>query len=813
MPPDDHSERAAEQKAAEVMSGPERNSAPGTISAAAGLWRAALAPGCGRPIEEAARAFLEPRFGFDFRNVRVHTGPEAGASARALGARAYALGPDLVFGAGQYAPSTQPGRHLLAHELAHVIQPGGGSQIRRQGVTTRTWNDIWQEFEKARGLGKLSGPGEADQPELATALANELAKTPPQGDELIEHGMELVSWLQTHGSSSTALRVLADVRQAFRSQQVSGAQAGSVGTPVVGQEQDPEILIAQGKQAAGAGNHDQAAQFLGTANEILWAYVRQVSSEKTTGHPGAFQYPALSALYARLREIYSVYPELEEAAQAAGDTKRAQEARQHGEDLRTRLAKEFTPKDLAPVGDAELAELTLVRTGAGDALRLIGADDVTTDLTQLPGLSPPSQVAEKTGGTTMQAPIEELQTALMGQADLQAELAREPKIRKAFPKGPIDLNDTATRLKAWAVMYSVYKDSSSDPLGSLMTLIGKYLKAYTHHTFYNIRDFGENYITSRFPVNAAGQAERDCGVYALMVAWDVFETVKHGGAGLDVSFKLEVMLDHIILVIDDKSTGRTYIVSNDRITSVDPVQLPPTVRDPDEEPDPRRHGISSMKGGYVKRDPGEAVTEEYANVRNLPYLVSPQIEADLGSTTSKSEGAFRADIWQIYKTKTGQAAAVTKGLDAKLAAINARLPGGRGAVAGTFEAQEGLNNALRDLDARMDQIEKLKPADLAEAVNRELVGAAAVLTLFEMIARSDQGPAPKHPVQVASARKIHPLVRFAQLALQVDAQGGKLTATFPGTKDGKKATLNWMDFVDHCRGFFGTKDLPLPSKP
>jgi hypothetical protein len=39
-------------------------------------------------------------------------------------------------------------------------------------------------------------------------------------------------------------------------------------------------------------------------------------------------------------------------------------------------------------------------------------------------------------------------------------------------------------------------------------------------------------------VNAAGQAERDCGVYALMVAWDVFETVKHGNPDLEVAFRL-----------------------------------------------------------------------------------------------------------------------------------------------------------------------------------------------------------------------------------------------------------------------------------
>lgn len=72
----------------------------------------------------------------DFGNVRLHLGPHAAASARALDARAYTLGSDIVFDDGQYAPETAVGRRLLAHELTHVLQQsaGGGSpMIHRQG--------------------------------------------------------------------------------------------------------------------------------------------------------------------------------------------------------------------------------------------------------------------------------------------------------------------------------------------------------------------------------------------------------------------------------------------------------------------------------------------------------------------------------------------------------------------------------------------------------------------------------------------------------------------------------------------------------
>jgi hypothetical protein len=88
----------------------------------------------GQPLDSVTRAYMEPRFGHDFSQVRVHTGPRAAESAQAVNALAYTVGSDLVFGAGQYTPASGGGRKLLAHELAHVIQQGGsrvaGSSLR-----------------------------------------------------------------------------------------------------------------------------------------------------------------------------------------------------------------------------------------------------------------------------------------------------------------------------------------------------------------------------------------------------------------------------------------------------------------------------------------------------------------------------------------------------------------------------------------------------------------------------------------------------------------------------------------------------------
>lgn len=97
----------------------------------------------GQALHSAARAFMEPRFGHSFADIRVHADAEAGESALTIGALAYASGTHVVFAPGQYAPGSVPGLQLLAHELAHTVQqsgPGAGPApvIRRQNVTAGT---------------------------------------------------------------------------------------------------------------------------------------------------------------------------------------------------------------------------------------------------------------------------------------------------------------------------------------------------------------------------------------------------------------------------------------------------------------------------------------------------------------------------------------------------------------------------------------------------------------------------------------------------------------------------------------------------
>lgn len=93
----------------------------------------------GQPLDAAARAELEPRFGHDFSQVRVHADAAAQASARAVDAAAYTVGQHLVFGAGQYRPHSSEGRHLLAHELTHVLQQGPAARGLQRKPAAKPW--------------------------------------------------------------------------------------------------------------------------------------------------------------------------------------------------------------------------------------------------------------------------------------------------------------------------------------------------------------------------------------------------------------------------------------------------------------------------------------------------------------------------------------------------------------------------------------------------------------------------------------------------------------------------------------------------
>jgi outer membrane protein OmpA-like peptidoglycan-associated protein len=101
----------------------------------------------GQPLDAETREFMEPRFGHDFSQVRVHTNAKAAESARAVNALAYTVGRNVVFGLGRYSPHTGVGRQLLAHELTHTLQQQYSAGIVQQNFELEPTNNNTYEQE------------------------------------------------------------------------------------------------------------------------------------------------------------------------------------------------------------------------------------------------------------------------------------------------------------------------------------------------------------------------------------------------------------------------------------------------------------------------------------------------------------------------------------------------------------------------------------------------------------------------------------------------------------------------------------------
>jgi len=89
----------------------------------------------GAPLDAVLQRQLEAALGTRLDGVRVHTGAEADAAARAIGARAFAVGDDVFFRDGAYDPQQRNGQQLIAHEVAHTVQARGASTLTG-GATT-----------------------------------------------------------------------------------------------------------------------------------------------------------------------------------------------------------------------------------------------------------------------------------------------------------------------------------------------------------------------------------------------------------------------------------------------------------------------------------------------------------------------------------------------------------------------------------------------------------------------------------------------------------------------------------------------------
>jgi hypothetical protein len=195
-----------------------------------------LEPLCsGTPLKPALRAEMEARFGADFGAVRVHTDGLAQRSADAQLARAYTIGPHIVFNQGRYAPHTGEGRQLLAHELAHVVQ----QTQRGDGAASSATHE--QEAEAAATAATSAQPAS-----VSLAAAPGAQATPLSREEIARLDMAGVRARIAANESESQMMVLNEEGYAALAEESTALtqrfQALNVG---------PATEPAPGSQAAG----------------------------------------------------------------------------------------------------------------------------------------------------------------------------------------------------------------------------------------------------------------------------------------------------------------------------------------------------------------------------------------------------------------------------------------------------------------------------------------------------------------------------------------------------------------------------------
>lgn len=102
----------------------------------------------GQSLPREATSFMESRLGYDFRNVRIHDDSQSALLNRKINAQAFTYGSDIYFGKDKFDPLSKKGKHLLAHELTHVVQQSKNQSPQKKSVQRQTDKPGWKKAEE-----------------------------------------------------------------------------------------------------------------------------------------------------------------------------------------------------------------------------------------------------------------------------------------------------------------------------------------------------------------------------------------------------------------------------------------------------------------------------------------------------------------------------------------------------------------------------------------------------------------------------------------------------------------------------------------
>ena len=131
--------------------------------------------GGGQPLGGDVGEEMRTAFGRSFDDVRIHADGESSRISRSLGARAFTVGSDIFFGAGEHQPDSASGKHMLAHELAHVVADGGA--VRRTPIIRRL-PDRSKWLKKSQGNGGVATGLSSENDDESTTSDADAANEP-----------------------------------------------------------------------------------------------------------------------------------------------------------------------------------------------------------------------------------------------------------------------------------------------------------------------------------------------------------------------------------------------------------------------------------------------------------------------------------------------------------------------------------------------------------------------------------------------------------------------------------------------------------
>jgi hypothetical protein len=596
----------------------------------------------GSPLPDSTRETMEQLFGADFSDVRIFADEQAADLSKSIQARAFTYNNKILFNKGAYSTDTPEGKKLLAHELTHVLQQRNGLHlIQRDELILppiETSRQVWTQFEEAQRNFRR---------DEALRLAVRLAGMHIDLDDLNRFGLELSVYLMRNGRMTEGLQVLQRCEDFFWIRYVSIHPSPHEFMESYYIDQVRE----EGVQAARRQDWPTAFSILGiivlydqmelsfensrnqpSSDEDLRQRMDSISPGLTPrqrrremegifylGQLGAslrsvFGYSAMGSVYAALRQDLTTFLRLQREAILAGDATLATEmGNQH-----TNFMAFLRTNNLLLSGEGLTmysAESFNERGSVGYVI--YGNNGEQEVVTPLPGTATPSELGFF---PHYHSSFERIVNDMEGQAQLLNDLLAIPAIRSAFPTGVIDMTSLDTRIRIWQMVYAHNSTGSNSgaALTSTIRTIERYLHHFTVHTEYNIRDFGRSYLDTNFPTDLLGRSVRDCGVYALTTAYEIFRMGRGATPRLNLSFKLVSMPEHVTLLIENQDDNTHYLVNNDAIT------------------------------GPNTGDWMTTVAQAYSGVFSRGFGITPSVAIDLG-TTGDTDRSFRSGAWERYQ--------------------------------------------------------------------------------------------------------------------------------------------------------------------